>query len=58
MKELLTKIALKQLPCILQIGFGIGAGAVQPLKGFIQNGNNSAVFFQRGRGTGISDSLP
>ena len=37
----------QQVLCILQIGFGVGAGAVQTLEGLVQNRNDPPLFLQR-----------
>ena len=47
MGEQVGKVALKQFPSIQYIGFGVGAGAVQTLEGFVQNRNDSPLFLKR-----------
>ncbi len=38
---------IKQLSCVLEVGFGVGAGAGQTLEGLVQNRNNPLLFFER-----------
>ena len=44
------KCVLKQLPRVLEVGFGVGAGAGQTLEGLVQNRNNPLLFFERREG--------
>ncbi len=41
------KDTLKQLPRVLEVSFGVGAGAGQTLEGLVQNRNNPLLFFKR-----------
>ena len=47
MREQIYQVAFKQLPRVLEVGFGVGAGAGQTLEGLIQNRNNPLLFFER-----------
>ena len=42
--------ALEQLPRVLEVGFGVGAGAGEAVEGLIQNRNDPLLFFERGEG--------
>jgi len=55
--EIFTELSLKQLPRVLEVGFGVGAGAGQTLEGFVQNRNNPLLFFEWREGNSLISHL-
>lgn len=48
--ELYGDCSYKQLPRVLEVGFGVGAGAGETFERLIQNRNNPPLFFERREG--------
>ncbi len=48
--ENLVYKGVEQLPRVVEVDFGVGAGACQTLEGLVQNRNDPPLFFERREG--------